>query len=162
MPDLARIRGSAIFLVLCCGKDAEFTFWPLLSPVSNFQPPSTEKRAESFYVDILLVEDSAPMRKLVATIVKRMGSERARGPERRRSSSCCSRRRWTWCSRIGACRSWTARPWSGRCRCARRRFLGHVPAKPTNNIPFRGAGRRAQWKDTSQKLNSAAQKLTDD
>jgi len=108
MPDLARIRGSAIFLVLCCGKDAEFTFWPLLSPVSNFQPPSTEKRAESFYVDILLVEDSAPMRKLVATIVKRMGSERARGPERRRSSSCCSRRRWTWCSRIGACRSWTA------------------------------------------------------
>ena len=39
---------------------------------------------------------------------------------------------------------------------------GHVPAKPTNNIPFRGAGRRAQWEDTSQKLNSAAQKLTDD
>jgi len=86
MPDVDRIRDSAVFLVLYCGKDAEFTSWPFLSLASNFQPPSTEKRAESFYVDILLVENSAPMRRARGHYREAHGVRTGvRGPEQRRS-----------------------------------------------------------------------------
>lgn len=79
------------------------------------------------------------MRKLAATIVKRMGVEALELLQSSKVDLVLT--------------DWICRP--------RRRFLGHVPAKPTDNIP--GAlARRAQWEDTSQKLNSAAQKLTDE
>ena len=92
-------------------------------------------------MDILLVEDSAPMRKLAATIVKRMGVEALELLQSSKVDLVLTD--WSMpVVRVDV-------------------FLGHVPAKPTDNIP--GAlARRAPWGNTSQKLNSAAQKLTDE
>lgn len=59
------------------------------------------------------------MRKLAATIVKRMGVEALELLQSSKVDLVLT--------------DWICRP--------RRRFLGHVPAKPTNYFPFRGAGK---------------------